>query len=149
AIELIATLRDATGDWRDINTRVLLLAAYNGDAIADELLRKAAYWLGVRGPVPAPLMYYVCLGKSKKGKRRPAKKTFYRDALLAAIVHRIVARGFKPTRRRLKKGKGHSACSIVAEATKHEAPVVEKAWEKFGKWPKIARFPLSEELSRE
>jgi hypothetical protein len=150
AIELIATLRDATGDWRDINTRVLLLAAYNGDVIADELLRKAAYWLGVRGPVPAPLMYYVCLGKSKKGKRRPAKKTFYRNVLLAAIVHRIVVEhGFKPTRRRLKKQKGHSACSIVAKATKHDEPVVEKAWEKFGKWPEIASAPLSEELSRE
>jgi hypothetical protein len=149
AKELTDSLREATWDWRDVNTRVLLLAAYNGDAAADVLLREAAYYLGVRGPVPAPLMYYVCYGESKKGKRRPARKTLYRDILLAAIVHRIVERGFRRTRRRLKKQKGHSACSIVAKATKHDEPVVEKAWEKFGKWPEIASAPLSEELSRE
>jgi len=136
-------------DPRDINTQVLLIAGYTGDPQADTLLRKLAYEAGVRGEVPAPLMYYVCFGESKKGKRRPARKTLYRDGLLAAIVHRIVERGFKPTRRRLKKGKGHSACSIVAKATKHDEPVVEKAWGKFGKWPEIASAPWSEELSRE
>ena len=148
-VELRSRLRDATWDPRDIQTQLLLGAAYNGDPIADELLRKAVYWFGVRGPVPAPLMYYVCFGESKKGKRRPAKKTQYRDLLLAAIVHRIVERGFKPTRRRLKKKEGHSACSIVAKATKHDEPVVEKAWQKFGKLPEIASGSLSEELSPE
>jgi hypothetical protein len=147
--ELKEALLKATGDWHDINTRVLLFAAYNGDPIADELLRKAVYWFGVRGPVPAPLMYYVCFGESKKGKRRSAEKIQYRGFLLAAIVHRIVERGFKPTRRRLKKKEGHSACSIAAEATKHSETVVEKAWQKFGKLPEIAGGSLSEELSRE
>ena len=153
AAELIPRLQEATWDPRDIQTQVLLGAAYKGDVVADDLLRAFAYHLSTQGaPLPVPLAYYLCHGKPPKGgKRSKEKKTQYRDISLAAIVHRIVGRGFQAYRNKAtrQKSKGHDACAIVAEATCHGNSVVEEAWRKFGKWSEIADMPLSQELSPE
>jgi hypothetical protein len=126
----------------DVATSRLIFWAKAGNEYADNVLRNTAMVYADRGqPLSKVLTGYICFAKPSTGLGLGKRKTLYRDALLAAMTHRITQLGFLPTRNSATNDK-ESACSIVAKASGVHEDVVVKAWKRLGRWPEIAAASL-------